>query len=68
MTDPLNIIVDYFGIWLLGYRIEFKCLYILQGHYFKNTLWLWSIYEYFILFILNESPALIAELYNDPNP
>ena len=28
MTDPLNIIFVDFGIWFLGYRIEFICLYI----------------------------------------
>ena len=32
MTDPLNIIFDNFGIhvFLLGYMIEFSCLYIPQ--------------------------------------
>jgi len=35
MTDPLNIIFDDFGISLLGYRMEFSCLYIPQGHYFN---------------------------------
>ena len=40
MTDPLNIILDNFCTLLLGYRIEFSCLYIPQGHYFINTLWL----------------------------
>ena len=38
MTEPLNIIVDIFSIWLLGYRIKFNCLYIPQGHYFINTM------------------------------
>jgi len=47
MTDPLNIIFDDFGILLLGYRIEFRCLYIPQGHYFISTLGLWSTDEYF---------------------
>jgi len=28
MTDPLNVIFGDFGIWLLGYRIVFSCLYI----------------------------------------
>ena len=28
MTDPLNIIFEDCGIWLLGYRIEFICIYI----------------------------------------
>ena len=26
MTDTLTIIFDCFNIWLLGYRIEFRCL------------------------------------------
>ena len=26
VTDPLNIIFDEFGSWLLGYRIKFSCL------------------------------------------
>ena len=46
MTNPFNIILDNFGTWLLGYRIEFSCLYIPQEHYFISTLWLWSIDEY----------------------
>ena len=29
----LNIIFDDFSIWLLGYRAEFSCLYLPQGHY-----------------------------------
>ena len=37
MTDPLNIMFDDFGIWLLGYRIELSCLFIPQGHYFIST-------------------------------
>ena len=40
MTDPINIILNDLGISLLGYRIEFSCLYIPQKHYFKSTLWL----------------------------
>ena len=48
MTDLLNIIIDDFGIWLLGYRIKFSCLYIPQGHYLISTLWLWSTDEYVI--------------------
>ena len=46
MTDTLNIIFDDFGICLLGYRIEFSCLYIPQGHYFMSTSWLWRTDEY----------------------
>jgi len=33
MTDPLNSVVDGLDILLVGYRIEFSCLYIPQGHY-----------------------------------
>jgi len=51
MTDPLNIIFNKFGLWLQGYRIEFSCLYIPQGHHFISTLWLWCTDEYmFVLF------------------
>jgi len=46
MTDPLNIILDDFGMWILGYRIEFSCLYVPQGHYLISTLWLWCTDEY----------------------
>ena len=34
MTNPLDIIFGDWGIWLLGYGIEFSCLYIRQGLYF----------------------------------
>ena len=44
----LNIILDDFRIWLLGYRTEFSCLYIPQGHYFISTVWQWSTDEYVI--------------------
>ena len=54
----LNIIFDNFGMWFLGYRIEFCCVYIPQGHYFICTLWLWSTDEYIFIFILSESPPL----------
>ena len=43
-----TIIFDNFGTWLLGYRFEFSCLYIPQGHYFISTLWLWSTHEYVV--------------------
>ena len=33
MTGP-----DDFSIWLQGYKIEFTCLYISQGHSFMSTL------------------------------
>ena len=37
MTNPLDIIFVDFGIWLLGYWIQFSCLSIPQGHYFIST-------------------------------
>jgi len=37
MTDPLNIIFDSFGTYLVDYRIEFNCLYIPQEHYSIST-------------------------------
>jgi len=42
MTDPLNSIVDDFGILFLGYGIELCCLYIPQWHYCIFTLLLWN--------------------------
>jgi len=50
MTDPLNIIFDSFGIWLLGYRIEFSCLNIPQAHYFIRSLWLKYRWIYFFYY------------------
>ena len=44
-TNPLNIIFDDFSIWLLGYRTEFSCQYLPQGHTFISTVWLWHIDE-----------------------
>ena len=40
MTNPLDMIFGDFGIRLLGYEIEFSCLYIPKGLYFISTLWL----------------------------
>mgnify|MGYP006890319217 CR=1 FL=1 len=45
-TDLLNIIFDDFSIWLLGYRIEFSCLYLPQGHTFISIVWLGSTDKY----------------------
>ena len=49
MTDQLNIIFADFGIWLLGYRIEFSCLYIFHKYFvaMKYTwickdVWFWA--------------------------
>ena len=36
----LNIIFEDFSIRLLGYRTEFSCLYLPQGHNFTSTVWL----------------------------
>ena len=30
MIDPFKYYIDDLGIWLLGYRIEFSCLFILK--------------------------------------
>mgnify|MGYP007091384655 CR=1 FL=1 len=51
MTNPLNIIFDEFSIWLLGYRTEFSCLYLPQGHSLISTVWLWSTDEYVFLWL-----------------
>ena len=37
-TNPLNIIFDDFRIWLLGYRSEFRCLYLPQGYNVISTV------------------------------
>ena len=44
-------IFDDFGICLLGYRTEFSCLYLPQGHNFTSTVWLKSTDEY-VFFLL----------------
>ena len=46
--NPLNNMFDDFSIWLLGYRTEFSCLYIPQGHNFISTVWLWSTNDYVV--------------------
>ena len=62
MTDPLNNIFDDVGIWLLGKRIEFSCVYIYipQGHhkYFISTLCLWSTYKYINVWYFSKSPSI----------
>ena len=58
MTKPLNIVFGDVGIWLLGYGIEFSCLYIPQGHYFMSTLWLWSTDDYCQFSVFSESRSL----------
>ena len=40
MTNPLNNYLDDICIGLLGYNIEFSCLYLPQGLYCISTLWL----------------------------
>ena len=57
-TNPLNIMFDDFIIWLLGYRTEFSCLYLPQGHNIRITVWLLSTDENIIIFILSESSYL----------
>ena len=37
MTHPINIGFNKFGIWLLGYNIDFSYLCIPQAHYFIST-------------------------------
>ena len=45
-TNTLNIIFDDFSTWLIGYRTEFSCLYLLQGHNFISIVWLGRTDEY----------------------
>ena len=61
MTNLLNIILDFFGICPISYRIELSCLYVPQEHYFIRTFCLWSTDEYVKFGILSESPPLIIE-------
>ena len=48
-TYLLNIIFDDFFKWLLGYKTEFSCLYLPQGHTIISTVWLWNI-DKFVIF------------------
>jgi len=49
---PGNYYFDYLSIWLLGYILEFRCLYIPQKHYFiLSTLWLWNTNEYVFFYL-----------------
>ena len=58
--DPLYIYWGDFCIWLLGYRIEFSCLYIQHRHYFISSLW----YRWICTFlILSKSPSLIQQFF-----
>ena len=50
-TNPLNIILDDFSIWLLEYRTEISCLYIPQVHNFISTVWFRSTDEYVFIYI-----------------
>ena len=60
-TYPLNIIFDDFSIQLLGYRTEFSCLYLPQGHNFISTVCVAMKYRWIcIFFILSESPSLMS--------
>ena len=51
---PIKKYVDDFGTWLLDYKKEFSCLYIPQGLYFINTVWLWSIDKYVVVVVVFE--------------
>ena len=62
MAPPLYISFDKFGIWLLGYRIEFSCLYIPQWHSFISTLWLWSTDEYLLFFLDSERKSSFKQI------
>jgi len=55
MTDPLNIIFREYDICLLGYTIEFSCLYIPQGQYFISIVCLWSTDEYVFFYFERKS-------------
>ena len=43
---------QYITLWLLGYRIEFSCLYLPQGHNFISTD------EYVLFLYFDRSPSL----------
>ena len=59
----LNIIFDNFGIWLLGYRIEFSCLYIPLGLHFISTLWLWFWFRVKVHLKSILNPRFVMYLY-----
>jgi len=68
MSDPLHIIVDDFGIWLLDHRIEFRCLFIpkrkYKSMYFKSTVWLRRMCRWiFCCFIERMSAFKLREEY-----
>ena len=65
MIDLLNIKIDNFSIWLLGLMIEFSCPYIPKGHYFINTVWLWSTDKNKNCFILSINPPLTISDWNN---
>ena len=65
MAVPLNIIFDDFSMWLLGYRVEFSCLYIPLGHCFISSLWLWSTDEYVNFDFERKSIFNVAEHKDD---
>ena len=47
LTNVLRLL-DNFSIRLLGYRTEFSCLYLSQGHNFISFVWLLSTDELLI--------------------
>ena len=56
MIDSFNINFDNFCLGFLGFRIQFGCLHIPQGHYFRGNLWHMIFMDFF--YILNKSPPL----------
>ena len=57
------IIFEDFGIWLLGYRIKFSCLYIPQGHYFIITLIKGcEVQMHMLLLFFSESPPITTSV------
>ena len=68
MTYPLNIIFDEFGIWLLGYVIEFWVVYSVHMGILSVTMWPWSTDEYVFLwvFITKVHLQLCGNVYSLP--
>ena len=59
MTDTFDIIFDDFGIWLLGYRIEFSCQYFTGALFHKFFVAI----KFRLIWILSESPPLVVSIY-----
>ena len=41
MTDPLNILFDHLGKWLLGYMVEFSGSWVAVADEYVNS-WFWA--------------------------